>query len=499
MFFREPEVNIGVGESRGRPPQLTGEAALAAFGVGSGTAMAHALTHLDFAAAARRFGPMGGVDRIAAILGAIRAERPGRVLLLDGGDAWQGSWTALRSRGAEMVEVQRALGVDAMTGHWEFTLGTDRVQELAAALGAPLLAQNLQDADWDEDVFPHTATFERGGVRVAVIGQAFPYTPLANPRRFTAGWAFGLKEERLAARVAAARDAGAEVVVLLSHNGFEVDRKLAGRVGGLDVILTAHTHDALPAPVRVGDTLLLASGAAGKFLGRLDLEVAGGRVRGFRHALLPVFSEAIRPDAAMAGRVAALRAPHAAALARVVGRTEGLLFRRGTTAGSWDDAICDALLAGLDAEIALSPGFRWGTALLPGSDITAEDVWAQTAITYPETTRRVLDGAALKALLEEVADNLFHPDPYARQGGDMVRTGGLGFTLDPEAPMGRRVSELRRLSDGAPIEPGRGYVVAGWASVGEAGEGAPVWEHVFAHLARGPLDAAPRAGVRLRG
>jgi sulfur-oxidizing protein SoxB len=499
MFFREPEVSVGVGESRDVPPHLTGEALLTRFGVAPGTPMAHALTHLDFAAAARRFGPMGGVDRIAALVAAIRAERPGRVLLLDGGDAWQGSWPALRTQAADVVEVQRALGVDATTGHWEFTLGAERVKELAEALGAPLLAQNVQDSDWDEDAFPHTRLFERGGVAVAVIGQAFPYTPLANPRRFTPEWAFGLKEEKLAARVVAARAAGAEVVVLLSHNGFDVDRKLAGRVPGIDVILTAHTHDALPAPVEVGRTLLLASGAAGKFLGRLDLEVAGGRVTAFRHALLPVFSAAIAPEPAMAARVAALRAPFAAELSRVAGRTEGLLFRRGTTAGTWDDLICDALLAGMDAEIALSPGFRWGTALPPDSPITAEDVWAQTAITYPESYRTVMDGARLKALLEDVADNLFHPDPYARQGGDMVRTGGLAFTLDPAAPAGRRVSGLRRLRDGAPIEAGRGYVVAGWATVAEVSPGPPVWEHVFAQLARGPVAARPRGDVELRG
>ncbi|WP_027284263.1 thiosulfohydrolase SoxB [Rubritepida flocculans] len=499
MFFREPETNLGVGEVRGVLPHLTGQDFLAAFDLARGSPMAHALTHLDFAELARRFGPMGGVDRLATVIKAIRAERPGRTLLLDGGDTWQGSWTSLRTRGADMVAVQKALGVEAMVGHWEFTYGADRVKELAEELGAPFLASNVQDSEWNEDVFGHTAMFERGGVKIAVIGQAFPYTPIANPRWMFPEWSFGIKEEKLAERVAAARADGAQLVVLLSHNGFDVDRKMAQRVPGIDVILTGHTHDAMPRPLQVGNTLLIATGACGKFLSRLDIEVEGGRMKGWRHALIPIFSDRIAPDAEMAGLVTRLRAPYAAELSRVVGRTESLLYRRGNTAGTWDDVICDALLSVRDAEIALSPGFRWGTSLPPGSDITAEDVWAQTAITYPNAYRMTMTGAQIKAILEDVADNLFNPDPYFQQGGDMVRTGGLSFTLDVAGRAGQRVSDLRLLRTGAPLEAERGYAVAGWASINQGTEGPPIWEVVFAHLARGPVRAAPRQDVRLRG
>jgi sulfur-oxidizing protein SoxB len=398
-----------------------------------------------------------------------------------------------------MVAVQKALGVEAMVGHWEFTYGADRVTELAKGLGFPFLAGNIQDREWNEDVFPTHAMFDRGGVKVAVIGQAFPYTPIANPSWMFPDWEFGIKEEKIAARVQAARDEGAGLVVLLSHNGFEVDRKLAARVPGIDVILTGHTHDALPRPVQIGRTLLIATGASGKFISRLDLDVQGGRVADYRHALIPIFSNSIAPDADMAALVRGLREPHAADLAPVVGRTESLLWRRGNTAGTWDDVICDALLEQRDAEIALSPGFRWGTTLLPDTDITAEDVWAQTAITYPAAYRSVMKGAAIKALLEDIADNLFHPDPFYQQGGDMVRSAGITFTLDVAAGAGQRISNLRLKRSGQPIEASRDYVVAGWASINQAAEGPPIWDLVFRHLAKGPLKVTPRQDIELRG
>lgn len=498
MYFRESSAKIGVGAARGRVPHISGEAFLAEFGLTRGSAPAHALTDLDFADLAQRFGPMGGVDRMATIIKAIRAERPGRCLLLDGGDTWQGAWTNLQTKGADMVAVQKALGVDAMVGHWEFTYGADRVAELAKGLGFAFLGSNIQDREWNEDVFPTHAMFERGGVKIAVIGQAFPYTPIANPSWMFPDWEFGIKEEKIAARVQAARDDGAGLVVLLSHNGFEVDRKLAARVPGIDVILTGHTHDALPRPVQVGRTLLIATGACGKFISRLDLDVQGGRVTGYRHALIPVFSHGIAPDGDMAALVRGLREPYAADLARVVGRTESLLWRRGNTAGTWDDVICDALLEQRDAQIALSPGFRWGTTLLPDTDITAEDVWAQTAITYPAAYRSVMKGAAIKALLEDIADNLFHPDPFYQQGGDMVRSAGITFTLDVAAGAGQRISNLRLKRSSQPIEASRDYVVAGWASINQAVEGPPIWDLVFRHLAKGPLKVAPRQDVELR-
>jgi sulfur-oxidizing protein SoxB len=475
VWFREPSANLGVGDMRGLPPHLTGASFLERYGLEAGSPEAYALTSLDFAELAKKYGRMGGLDRVATIVKRLRAEREGKLLLLDGGDTWQGSYTALKTNAEDMVAVMNALGVEAMTGHWEFTLGAARVKEIVDKLPFPFLGANIFDSEWQEPAFPAVETFERGGVRIAVIGQAFPYTPIANPGWMVPNWSFGIREEEVARHVAAARADGAELVVLLSHNGFDVDRKLASRVEGIDVILTSHTHDALPAPEKVGRTLLVATGSSGKFVSRLDLEVANGEVKDYRYRLIPVFADVIAPDAEMAALIDGLRAPYADELKRVVGHTDALLYRRGNFNGTLDDLFCAGLMAVRDAEIALSPGFRWGSSILPGEDITVEDLYSACAITYPAAYRTPVTGARLKEILEDVADNLFNPDPYYQQGGDMVRVGGMAYAIDISKPIGERISRMTLLRTGEPIDAEREYVVAGWASVNEATEGPPIW------------------------
>jgi len=484
IYFREPSFNLGVGEVKGLPPHITGRDFLKEFNIDEGTPEAYALSSEDFSALAREYGRVGGVDRMATLVKAIRAERPNNTLFLDGGDTWQGSYTALKTGGEDMVRVQNALGVDAMTAHWEFTFGEERVNELKDTLNFPFLAGNVTDTTWEEDVFDSTAYFERGGVKIAVIGQAFPYTPVANPRYLIPNWSFGINEKKVQAHVDKARASGAGLVVLLSHNGFDVDRKMASRVSGIDVILTGHTHDALPRTVQVGKTLLVASGSHGKFLSRLDLDVAGGEVKAFRYKLMPIFSDVIDPDPEMAALVQDIRAPFASEIDKVLGTTEQVLYRRGNFNGTFDDLICEALISERDAEIALSPGFRWGSSLLPGQEITVDHVYHQTSITYPNVYRNEMTGEFLKVILEDVADNLFNKDPYYQQGGDMVRVGGMAYTIDINKDIGNRISNMTLLKDGSPIDANRSYVVAGWASVNEGTEGPAAYDLVSDHISK---------------
>jgi sulfur-oxidizing protein SoxB len=485
VHFREPDVNIGVGSARGKPPHIVGEALLRHFGIARGTPLAHAYTHLDFTELARKYGRLGGFAHLATLVRNVRAQRPG-ALLLDGGDNWQGSATALWTHGADMRAASRALGVDIMTGHWEFTYGAARVkQALSEELGPiEFLAQNVRTADFDDPVFKAYTIREMNGVPVAIVGQAFPYTPIANPRHFVPDWTFGIQEERLQKTVDEARAKGAWSVVLLSHNGMDVDLKLASRVTGVDAILGGHTHDAVPQPVLIknarGTTLVTNAGSNGKFLGVLDLDVDRSGVKGYEYRLLPVFASMLPADREMATLIRKQRAPYESRLAEKLAVSEGLLYRRGNFNGTLDQVILDALLAVKGAEIAFSPGFRWGTSILPGSAITVEDVMNATAITYPFVTVNELTGETIKALLEDICDNLFNPDPYYQQGGDMVRIGGMRYACDPTRPMGSRISDMTL--GGKPVEPAKRYKVASWAPVAEGASGEPIWDVVMTYL-----------------
>ena len=501
LHFREPSVNLGVGEVKGLPPHLSDAEFRKHFKIATGSADAFALTSDDFVQLAKNYGRMGGMDRVATLINAVRAERgAGNVLLLDGGDTWQGSWTSLQTKAQDMVDVMSALKLDAMVGHWEFTYGAERVKQIADTAPFAFLAQNVRDNEWQEPVFEPRKVFERGGAKIAVIGQALPRTAVANPRWMFPKWEFGIREEDIQKQADEARANGANIVVLLSHNGFDVDRKLAGRVKGLDIILTAHTHDAMPGLIKVGNTVLVASGSHGKFVSRLDIEVKDKKVANIRFKLMPVFADAIKPDASMASLVEKIRAPFAKDLARVVGKTDSLLYRRGNFNGTMDDLICNAMLSERDAEIALSPGFRWGQSLLPGEAITWENITNETAITYPNCYRNQMTGAQLKEILEDVADNIFHPDPYFQGGGDMVRLGGMGYAIDVSQKMGSRISNMTHLKSGKPIEPAKTYTVAGWASVNENTQGPPIWDVVAAHIAKaGNVKVDPNTAVKVTG
>ena len=483
VYFRPPSENFGVGNFEGIPPHLVGKDFLHHFGIEPGSALAYAHTMVDYEALARAYGRLGGLDRTATLVKAIRAERgDGSVLLLDGGDTWQGSYTSLKTQGADMVSAMKLLKPDAMVGHWEFTFGKERVEELIDKMGYPFLGGNVFDTEWDEQVFESTAFFERGGINVAVIGQHFPYTPIANPRHMVDGWSFGIRAEQIQKNVDAAREEGAEIIVLLSHNGFDVDQKIAATISGIDVILTGHTHDAIPRAIKIHDTLLLSSGSHGKYLGRIDLKVDAGRVVDAASTLIPVFSDVIMPDLEMAAHIDLLRTPYEAECNRVIGKAGSLLYRRGNFNGSWDDVICDAIRTERDVEIALSPGFRWGTTLLPGQDITIDDMYTQTSMNYPAVYRMEFTGKQIKDILEDVCDNLFNPDPFLQQGGDMVRVGGMSYRCAPKAAMGSRINDMVLTRTGAQIEAEKKYTVGGWASVNPDTQGPAIYDLLESYI-----------------
>ena len=489
IYFREPNVNLGISAQEGKTPHLVGEYFLRANGIKPGTRDAHAFTYLDYVAAAQNYGKMGGFAHMASLIKQIKASRPG-AMLLDGGDTWQGSATALWTNGQDMVDAALLLGVDVMTAHWEMTLGEKRVMEIVNGDfkgKVSFLAQNIKTADFGDSVFNPYLMKVQNGIQVAIIGQAFPYTPIANPRYFTPDWTFGIQEENLQKTINEVKAKGAKVVVLLSHNGMDVDLKMASRVTGLDAIMGGHTHDGVPTPVKVknsgGVTLVTNAGSNSKFLGVLDFDVKGGKPVDFRYKLFPIFSSMIAADPAMNKLIAKVRAPYEAKLNEKLATTDGLLYRRGNFNGSFDQLILDGLMAQKSAEIAFSPGFRWGTSLLPGQAITRENLLDQTAITYPYTTVTNMTGETIKTILEDVADNLFNPDPYYQQGGDMVRVGGMQYTIDPAASAGKRISDMRL--NGKDIDPSKTYKVAGWAPVSEEAKnvgGEPIWDVMERHL-----------------
>ncbi|PWQ99496.1 thiosulfohydrolase SoxB [Leucothrix pacifica] len=487
IYFREPSINLGIGDMKNVPPHKVGQHYLEHYGIAPGTMDAHAFTYLDFVEASRKYGKVGGFAHLKTLVDMVRAQRPGS-LLLDGGDTWQGSWTSLKTNAQDMVDAQLELGVDVMTSHWEMTFGADRATEIIENDfdgKIDFVAQNIITTDFEDLVFDPYVIKEINGVPVAIIGQAFPYTPIANPRHFTPDWSFGIRDDSMQEVVDEARDEGAQAVILLSHNGMDVDLKLASRVTGIDAIMGGHTHDGVYQPVIVenagGKTLVTNAGSNGKFLGVLDLEVKGGKVTDYRYKLLPVFSNLLAADKGMTELIQKVRAPYQKELAEELAVCDEALYRRGNFNGTFDQLICNALMEELDAPIAFSPGFRWGTSVLPGQPITFEHVADQTAITYGTVTRNMLTGESIKGILEDVADNLFNPDPYYQQGGDMVRVGGLEFSFDPLGKMGGRISDLEL--NGKPLEAAKEYPVAGWASVQEnVPENKDIWDVVASNL-----------------
>jgi S-sulfosulfanyl-L-cysteine sulfohydrolase len=500
VYFREPSVNLGFYGNFGKPPHIVGEKLLDYYGIKGNKRLEYAYSCVNFEENAKAMGRTGGFAQIKTVVDYLRDSfGKEKTLMLDGGDTWQGSATSLYTRGKDMVGAMNLLGVDVAVGHWEFTYKAEEVLENVKALNAEFLAQNVFVKEtsmmngieaFDEDTghaFKPYTIKKMANARVAIIGQAFPYTTIANPQRFIPDWTFGIKEDSMQEIVDMIKETEKpDAVIVLSHNGFDTDKKMAEVCTGIDFIMGGHTHDGVPEAVPVknetGTTYVCNAGSNGKFLNVLDLDIQNGKIKDFKFTLLPIFSDLIPEDKDMKKYIEDVRLPFLKELTRPIATTEQTLFRRGNFNGSWDQIICDALLEVKEAQISLSPGFRWGTSVMPGQTITFDDLMTQTAMTYPETYARDITGSDIKAILEDVADNLFNEDPFYQQGGDMVRTGGISYKINPKAKMGERITEIVLTKTGEKLQASKSYKVAGWSTVGAKSDGEPVWETVETYL-----------------
>jgi sulfur-oxidizing protein SoxB len=519
VYFREPNVNLGFFSNYGKPPHIVSNKLLDRYGIKGNKRLEYAFTNVNFEKHAEVMGKVGGFAHIKTAVNYLRNNfGKEKTLLMDGGDTWQGSWTSLETRGKDMVGAMNLLGVDVAVGHWEFTYKAQEVLDNVKILDAEFLANNIhvkEDAVmdgspvYDEDsglAFKPYTIKELGGARVAIIGQAFPYTTIANPKRNIPDWTFGIKPAEMQETVDLIKEEEKpDAIIVLSHNGYDVDKKMGEVVTGIDFIMGGHTHDgvpeAFPAKNKNGTTYICNAGSNGKFLNVLDLDIKNGKIQDFKFTLLPIFPDLIPADKEMANYIEKVRKPYAKELNREIATTDVTLFRRGNFNGSWDQIICDALCDVKGADVSFSPGFRWGTSIMPGQAITFDDLATQTAMTYPETYISEVKGSMIKTALEDVADNLFHEDPFLQSGGDMVRTSGLNYTIDPRAPFGKRITNIR-MKDGKPMEANKTYKLAGWSTVNSVSPGEPIWATTetylknMKHISNLKVDAPDMIGVK---
>ena len=542
VYFREPNVNLGVGDAFGRPPHLVGNKLLAAMNLKPGTPESYAYTYLEFEAAAAKYGRTGGFPQMKTLLDRLRKQAGGRqnTVTLDGGDLWQGSGTSLWTRGVDMVEASNILGIDVMVGHWEFTYKEEEVLSNVVLFKGDFIGQNVRVKEdslmddnyadlvekfdgsglYDEDTgyaFQPYVIKEINGARVCIVGQAFPRTGNANPPEFFPDWSFGLREDDMIELVETIREEEKpDVIVLLSHNGMDVDIKMAERVPGLNAVFGGHTHDGVPEPIKVKNVeghecWVTNAGSNGKFLGVMDFDIADGKIKSMNYNMLPVISDALSADKEMQAYIDQMRSTkydeniiesrskamyfnksrlgktYAEILDEKLAIADRLLYRRGNFMGTWDQILCNALRKEYDADVAMSAGVRWGTTTLKGDWITMEDVMTQCSLTYGETYVTEMTGHDLLNILEQVADNLFDPDPYLQSGGDMVRVGGMDYTIDPSKPLYERLTDAR-LDNGHLIEADKTYKIAGWAQVNRTPDGRLMWDVVRDYILAAKSD-----------
>ncbi len=510
LYWREPSTLISAKNLVGTPGFLCGEAFAKHYGLEPSSLDAYFDTHINFEELAKKFGKMGGIAHMKSVLEHVRKTRgKENVLFLDSGDTWQGTGVALKTRGEAIVKAQNYLGVDVMVGHWEFTYGKERVKELLEMLDAKFISQNIVGDDpfgesFEELIFEPYTIEERGGAKIGIIGQSFPFTPTANPKEFTEGWSFGLRLDTLQEYVDELRDEHkVDCVVVLSHDGFSVDQEVARKVSGIDFILSGHTHDPSPSPIVINNTVIVIAGSHGKYIGRLDVDARGGKVRGYEYKLIPIASNIIPADSEGEKLIEELYAPFAAEMNEVLGKTKNILYKRDTFFSTFDQLINDAIMDEMKCDISFTPGYRWGTTVLAGEDILMDNVYEMSATTYPDVYTFELKGKAIANLLEDIADNVFNENPLYQQGGDMSRLGGASYDIAVTNKTGTRISNLK--IGGKPIELEKIYIVSSWGgNLQNAGSNLqkdkirPVYDIVRDYIKRKKVvDVSNKGNVRL--
>ncbi|NLD72906.1 MAG: bifunctional metallophosphatase/5'-nucleotidase [Chloroflexi bacterium] len=382
----------------------------------------------------------GGHARIAALIAAERRRHPGAVLALDNGDTLHGTYPVVHSEGEALLPILNAMGLDGMTAHWEFAYGPARFKALAQRLNYPMLAINCYEEASGELAYPPYVVYEAAGLRVGVIGIAATIVDKTMPPSFSKGLRFTLGNEELPGHISHLRqEERADLIVVVSHLGFPQEVRLAEEVEGIDVLLSGHTHNRIYRPVLVNGAIIIQSGCHGSFLGRLDLQLEGGKVVDWRHALITV-TEDLPEDPVVRERVEAALATDRSDLAEQVGETRTPLHRYTVLEAPMDNLLLQALQSETGAEVAFSNGWRYGAPIPPGP-ITLNDLWNIIPVNPPVSTCD-LTGEEIWDMMEENLEHTFARNPYDQMGGYVKRCLGLNLYAKIENPAGQRIQQI---------------------------------------------------------
>lgn len=396
----------------------------------------------------------GGYPRISAYINKVRKEKDNKVVVLDGGDTFHGTLPVVDSKGMILTSYLNEMKIDAMTAHWEFAYGPKHFSSLLNALNYPMLAINCYDKTTDKLVFDPYLIKEVNGLKIGIIGIAATIIDKTMPQHFAEGLYFSLGNEELPGYIAELKDQDVDLVILLSHLGFPQEVKLAQEVDGIDVLLSAHTHNRVYEPALVNDTIIFQSGCHGSFLGHLDLVVENKKIVDYKHQLV-VLDESLDEDLDMKAAIEKDLEPYKEQLNKIVGRTGTDLNRSTVFESTMDNLLLQSMIDISGAELAFSNGWRYG-APIPKGDIRENDLWNMIPVN-PPLSKVKLKGQEVWDMMEENLERTFSIDPYQQMGGYVKRVLGMNLYCKIENPYGERVQQI--FVQGQALEKDRVYHV----------------------------------------